>query len=103
MEDRELLLKAIDNYDAYSIPQRETLKALLKLSSDGIVIIKPAQLSSLTNLSRTLIYYNLKVFEKEGLIKKLDRVNRLYRFKIEEDKLKHFIEVYNRLSDYKNS
>lgn len=73
MDNKEQLLKAIDNYDAYSIGYRKILKLLVELAIDDIAHITVIQLSKISMLSREMIYQALYAFHQDGLIEIVKR------------------------------
>lgn len=66
--NQEELLDAIDDYDLYTITKRSILKAFVKLAIKLEVSITPTELGRLINCKRGIIYYNLKILEKDGFI-----------------------------------
>jgi len=67
-DNKEQLIKAIDNYNSYSIGSRKILKLLVELAIDDIAHITVMQLSKISKLSREMIYQALCAFQQDGLI-----------------------------------
>jgi hypothetical protein len=101
MKNKELLMKAIDNYDIYVATQKITLKALIDLAIDGIVTISPTALSKLIKIGRGVIYHNLRIFEEDSFIKSTGKSrNRTTLYKLNEVRLNEIVEIYNKKSKY---
>lgn len=101
MNNKELLLKAIDNYDEYVLTQRETLKALVNLSIDSVVTVSPTAFSKLIKIRREIIYYNLKIFEKDKFIVKITKTTkRANVFRFNKIKLDYLIKLYENKRNY---
>lgn len=104
MKDKEILLEAIDNYDVYSVTQRETLKALVSISIDDLVTVSPTALSKLINISRGIIYHCLKIFEKDKVIEKItSTTKRSTIFRLNETKLQYIAKLYENKQKYFNN
>jgi DNA-binding MarR family transcriptional regulator len=101
MDNKELLLKAIDNYDVYSLTQRETLKALVNISIDSVATVSPTGLSKLIKIKRGIIYHNLKIFEKDKFIEKITKTTkRASIFRLSEPKLDYLVKLYENKRNY---
>jgi hypothetical protein len=101
MKDKELLLKAIDNYDVYAATQRITLRALIDLSIDGVASISPTSLSKLIKIGRGLIYNNLRILQEDGFIKNIGKAkNRIGLYKLNETKLEEIVELHKKKLKY---
>ena len=68
MKDKDLLVKAIDNYDPLTPAHRKVLKVLVDLAVDEVALITVIKLCKISTLSRTLIYQALEVLEKQEFI-----------------------------------
>jgi len=68
MEDKELLIKAIDHYTFYTSVQRKLLKLLVQIEIDHVVKANVLELSKITNISRASIYRIISIFQQEGII-----------------------------------
>lgn len=68
MENKKLLSKAVDDYEVYNISKRATLKTLINIAIHNEAVITPTELSKLTRLSRSIVYYNLKILESDNFI-----------------------------------
>jgi len=96
MEDKELLLKAIDSYALLTPAYQEVLKTLIKLSIDDIVITSIKDLSKLSKVSRPAVYASLKVLEKEKLITRNNNPgSRLSSFVLKPQKFEDIIKYYS--------
>jgi len=68
MTDKELIIKAIENYSFYTISQRLLLKSLYQLASDNCIYASVSEIGKITKISRASIYRILAIFQKDGLI-----------------------------------
>jgi len=101
INNKELLLEAIDHYDVYSLTQRETLKALVNISIDSVVTVSPTALGKLTKIRRGIIYHNLKIFEKDKFIAKVTKTTkRATVFKLSGSKLDYLVKLYENKRNY---
>lgn len=101
MKNKELLIRAIDNYDIYVETQRLTLKVLIDIAINGIVTISPTALSKLLKIGRGVIYHNLRLLEEDGFIKKTGKSRkRTTLYELNEIKLNEIVEIYNKKSKY---
>jgi len=69
--ERTLLLRAIEDYEPYTMPQRAMLKILVGLSVEDIANVSCAYMMKNTSLSRPSIYLNLKKFQNDGFITRI--------------------------------
>ena len=103
IEDKELLLEAIDNYDVYTPSVATVLKILIELSVDDVVIISVLKLSKLTKISRPVVYKALETFEETGIIERIKKPqHKTSCFYLKANKLKHIIEHYKRQKNILN-
>jgi len=97
MNDKELLLEAIDNYDVYSPLQAKILKTFINISIDDVVIANPRKLSEMINTTRATIYSSLSKLEKDGTIKILkEKGERVYKYKLNRVKLSEILEIHKK-------
>ena len=68
MSEKELIIKAIDSYSFYTMPQRLLLKTLYQLSDGNCVCESVAELGCITKISRASIYRILSIFQNDGVI-----------------------------------
>lgn len=68
MENKGLILEAIDNYSLFNKNQKNILKALINLSVDGEVIASIADLLKITKSARATISTALSFLEKNEII-----------------------------------
>ena len=96
MDNKDLLMKAVDNYEAYSPSYRKILKLLVELSIDDVAYTTVLQLSNILVLSRQVIYEALYVFEKEKIIEiiKKDR-GKISSIVLKPNKLNQIVQYYN--------
>lgn len=89
--DNDAVLKAIDNYQNFSLLKRELLKTLIKLSVDDTVTVKIEFLMEKLQTSKTSMYYTLNSLQHDGIISK---TYLKHTFKINRDKIKLMEEIY---------
>ena len=95
MNDKELLLEAIDNYDLLTPKYRIILKALIELAIDNVAIISVVKLSEITNVSRPVIYKALEVIKENQYIEQYKKSkNSLTSFIIKPIKLQDIVKYY---------
>lgn len=68
MENKELVKKAIDKYDAYSKSQRDVLKLFVDVSINYCVHASVKYISEQTDLKKSTIYFAINLFLKDGVI-----------------------------------
>lgn len=95
MENKELILKAIDNYSPYKKTRRDIFKILVNQSIAGIVSVNPGEIAGLLKLTDQAILQNLKCIEKDLFIERLpQRVIRYYSYRIREEKIESLLRSY---------
>jgi len=101
MKDKELLLKAIDNYDTYPQKQREILKTLIGISVNDIAIITPRELTKLLNTTKATVYYSLtRLKDDEVIINQNREKERFSTFRLNNTKLEDILNIYKRKIEY---
>lgn len=68
MEDKELLIKAIEHYTFYTSVQRKLLKLLVQIEINHVIRASILELSKITKISRASIYRILSIFQRDGII-----------------------------------
>lgn len=95
MKDKELMMKAIEEYSLYTPYQRQLLKSLVALSVNDVAIITPSKLARLTKMTRSAVYYALKRFESDGVvIRKKGQNNLINAFRLDALKLEDILTIY---------
>ncbi|CAB4124149.1 MarR-type HTH domain containing protein [uncultured Caudovirales phage] len=95
MKDKELLLKAIDDYDLLTQSGKIVLKSLIKLAIDDVVIINIKELSKLSKVSRPAVYSSLKILEDSGFIERQTSPgSRLSSFLLKPQRFNTIINYY---------
>ena len=101
MKDKELLLKAIDNYDVYTPKQREILKTLIGISVNDIAIITPRELIKLLNTTKATVYYSLtRLKEDEIIISQNGEKEQFSTYRLNNTKLDDILTIYKRKTEY---
>lgn len=102
-KDKELLMEAIDNYDAYSPSFRTILRILVDLSIDNVANITVIKLSKISSLSREIIYQALRMMEKDNFIE-LSKPNKgkINAILLKDNKLNQITQYYNKILEAHN-
>jgi CTP-dependent riboflavin kinase len=97
MNNKELLLEAIDNYDVYRLPGKNILKALVAASKkDNTVHISIKSLSELSKVSRQGVYNTLRYLEADKIIER-NKDHKLTVFILNVTELEKIVDYYNTL------
>ncbi len=97
MNDKELLLEAIDNYTLYTHAQRTLLKTLVNINIDNTITASAQELSLLCDSTKTTIYKALNLLEKIGTIEKIKGPNKgIGIIKLKPNKLDEIQQIYNK-------
>lgn len=101
--DKELLFKAIDNYDVLTPSSRKVLKALIDLSIDDTIIISIVKLSQISSISRPVVYHAIETLKTHQYIEqsKIAR-NSISYFQLKPNKFKEIIKYYETQQYVKN-
>lgn len=95
MNDKELLLEAIDNYSLFTQAQRVLLKVLVNINIDNTVTTSVEELSKLAESTKTTIYKSLNLLEEVGAIEKIKGPNKgIGIIKLKINKLNEIQEIY---------
>lgn len=101
MKDKELLIEAIDNYDAYTPKQREILKTLVGISVNDIAIITPLKLTKLLKTTRATIYYGLaRLKEDEAITNLKGTKERFNTYRLNNTKLEDILTIHKKKLDF---
>jgi len=68
MEDKEIVIKAVEGYSFYTKPQRKLLKLLMELENDYVIKLSILELSNISGISRASIYRIIEIFKKDGIL-----------------------------------
>jgi Fe2+ or Zn2+ uptake regulation protein len=101
LENTELLISAVQDYEGYNRSQKMLLRAFIELAINDVVVMSITSLSKLTGISRAAIYNALKKLEQDKLIENLN-VNgeKNTNFKINRHKFNYILEIYNKKKAY---
>lgn len=103
MENKELLLKAIDGYDIYKPQGRYILKALVAIAIDDLAMTTVSRLCELSKVSRQGTYNTLRYLENDRVIERIKNSGtRLSSFRLNRNKLDNIIKYYNQQEQAKN-
>lgn len=101
MKDKELLMKAIDSYDAYTPKQREILKTLIGISVNDVAIITPRKLTELLKTTKATVYYSLaRLKADEAIISHNEEKERFNTYRLNNTRLEDILTVYKRKMEY---
>lgn len=95
MSDLELLKEAIGSSGKYSNNQCKVIYALLDISVNNIALANVKFLEEKTGVKASTIYFALKVFQKDGILRKDEQQG---GFEFQEDKINFLLESYNKKS-----
>jgi len=102
LNNKKLLLTAIDSYSLYTEKQRNVLKYLVNLSIDGEVKFNTSEAAQDIQLSRAAIYLMLDKFKGEDLLRKKEgKRERINSYILNNDKLNYIIQFYYNKQDNK--
>lgn len=97
MENKELLLTAINNYDLYLKSYKDVLSIMVSVAIDNVAIIDVKSICEITSLSKPVIYKCIARLEKDYFIKKLNPPGeKASAFKLNMDKLQNVLDVYQK-------
>lgn len=95
IDNKNLILEAIDNYDLYIKSCKEVLKAIVCISKDDICIINAKSLEKVVNYTNPVIYKALRVLKKDRILITNDKIKeQKYRFTLNRDKLNEIIDNF---------
>ncbi len=96
MDNKDLIIRAVDEYEAFTPSYRKILKLLIDISVDDITQLSVLQISKISNLSRQLVYEALGVMEQEKLIE-IEKKNRgkISGVILKPNKLNEIVKHYN--------
>ena len=95
LNNKKLLLTAVDYYSLYTKNQRSLLKYLINLSIDGVIKLSTSEASKNIKTSRANIYLTLDKFGKEMLLSKVrEKADRHFSYTLNNDKLNYILQVY---------
>lgn len=95
INNKELLLEAIDHYDLYSMNKRNILKIIVNASIEGIARISGKRISELSNKSLGNVFLTLRNLEKDGFIKRVKNPGEQYfSYTLNSDKIKFLTKLY---------
>ena len=95
INNKELLLEAIDHNDQFSKSQKAVINIMLDFEKNGTTNISVNSITELTGFTKTIIYQNLKRLEKVGILKNFrkDR-EKIKSFQLHKSKLQEIIDTY---------
>ncbi len=92
MNDKEFLVKAIDNYACYTKARRKLLKIFVNIALEDISIISVTDLQKITKFSKTSIYRAIRTFKADEMIESVLPRSNIY--KINSSKLDVIVRHY---------
>jgi len=95
MSDLELLKKAIITSEKYSKNQCKILNVLLDISVNNVSQASVKFLEEKTGVKSPTIYFALKTFQKDGLIRKNEQQS---GFEFQQDQIKLLLESHAKKS-----
>lgn len=96
MDNKQLLLKAIDQYDDYTLSQRSILKLLVKISVNEVAVISTNTISRVLKITNQTIHSAIRRFNKDDLVNY--RYNaKLSKIYLNTNKLREIIQRFEQL------
>ncbi|NQV77821.1 MAG: hypothetical protein HQ490_05635 [Lutibacter sp.] len=105
MQDKNMILKAIDSYDVYNTASKSVLKTLVAITpmENNVIKISIKALGEMSHLSRQGVYNALKYIERDNVVERFKKSGeRVVYFKLNENKITEICEYYNNLQNTKN-
>lgn len=99
IEDKNLLIKAIENHGSYSDGTKKVLSMLVQLAVYNEVNITADELSKQLGLSKITCYAGLKALIRDNFIKKQTRA----QYELNKEKLSHLAQAYLKKQQVLNS
>lgn len=93
IDNKALLIDAINNYDLLTPNERKVLITLIKISVDDIAIINIKKLSEVSKVSRPVIYKALSTYNHYNLLERGDSTrNCMNTFVLKKNNLQNIIK-----------
>lgn len=95
MNNKTLIIEAIDNFEMYSLNQKEILKVIVSTAVNNLASISASYISSVTNISEPNVYSNLRKLQKDNAIKKTRTAGtKLDTFELNHEKLDYILKLH---------
>lgn len=95
MDNKDLWMKAIDNYSAYTSGQQKLLKIFINTAVDNVVVASVSDLNEVSKISKPSIYRCLERFQTDGIIEPIKEGNiRLNSYRLKTSKIDDITERY---------
>lgn len=95
--DLNLLLTAINDYDAYPPKQRQLLKILVEISINNTAIIAPVKLAQILCTTRATVYLSLTRLKEDNVIINTKGKNEKNNtFRLNQNKLDEITLIYKK-------
>lgn len=102
-DDKDLLLKAIDEYDIYRPQGRSILKVLVLVAEGDVATITVSKLIEFSKVSRQGTYNTLKYLENDKVIEHIKAPGiKLNSFRLNVTKLNNIVKYYQQSIQAKN-
>lgn len=93
MDKIEMIKEAISDSGLYSNNQCKIVNVLLDIAVNNVAQATVRFLEEKTGVKKPTIYFALKIFQKDGLIKKDEQLG---GFEIQQPKLNYFLKSYQK-------
>jgi DNA-binding transcriptional regulator GbsR (MarR family) len=98
VDNKKLLIKAIEGSVLYNPSEKIILKTLINLAVNYIASVDIINLHTITQLNKTVIYKNLTTLEEINIIKKIEQSGRrINTFKLNQEQLDYTLQAYQKL------
>ncbi len=102
MNEKDLLLAAIDDYPQYTKSQKIVLKTIASIAVNDLAAVSVQYLSEQANVTKTHVYLILKKLQADHCINIVrNKLHRSNLYKLNNVGLDHLIQVYNNKKSYK--
>lgn len=101
LDDKELMLRAVEDYPVYTKRQRKMLGALVGLSTRGLVTTNVSSLVKVTGMANAAIYTLLGELEQDGAIARIGSPRAPVKaFALKYNRLHLMVESYLSKQEY---
>jgi predicted transcriptional regulator len=101
ISDKDLVIKAIEDYDLYSKSDKKLLGAFIDLQVANSVMVRINSLSKLMGVTRAMIYNSIKKLMDDGIISRVNtKYSRVSNYSINYSRLEQLVELYNKKQEY---
>ena len=94
---KDMIIKAIDDYDMYSNNQKKVLKTLVAVSLDNLACVSVSSISEATKIAANSIYVTLRKLENNKCItRERPSGQKTNAYRINMDKINEILNIYKK-------